>query len=181
MDNNLTAALIDSALDNGFDHAGPLDASTLTVMAEVREMCAVNRCGKYGASWSCPPGCGTLEELESRMGQYRTGLLVQTVGMMEDDFDYETIVATEQRHRENLERFTSVVLVAFPNAFPMAAGSCNLCEKCTYPDAPCRFPDQVFPSMEACGLMVNQVCRDNGMKYNHGKHTICFTSCYLTE
>ncbi len=177
----MTEKLIGSALENGFSHAGMLDTATLKTLPEVREMCAVNRCGKYGASWSCPPGCGTIEELEARMHRYSKGIIVQTVGVMEDDFDYEAIVDTEQRHRENLEKFTPVVLAQFPNAFPMTAGSCSRCEKCTYPEAPCRFPDKVFPSMEACGLMVNQVCKDNGMKYNHGRHTISFTSCYLTE
>lgn len=177
----MTETLISAALENGFNDAGMLDASTLKPLPEVREMCAVNRCRKYGASWSCPPACGTIEELEARMHKYSRGIIVQTVGVMEDDFDYEAIVDTDARHKENLDRFTPIVLELYPNAFPMMAGTCTRCEKCTYPDAPCRFPDKVFPSMEACGLMVNQVCKDNGMKYNHGRHTICFTSCYLTE
>ena len=31
--------------------------------AEVRGMCEANRCGRYGTSWSCPPGCGDWEAL----------------------------------------------------------------------------------------------------------------------
>ena len=32
--------------------------------------------------------------------------------------------------------------------------SCGICKTCTYPDAPCRFPDRARRSMEACGIDV---------------------------
>ena len=56
---------------------------------------------------------------------------------------------------------------------------CGICEKCTYPDAPCRFPDRAFPSMEACGLVVNDVCKASGIPYNYGPRTMTFTGCVL--
>jgi hypothetical protein len=34
---------------------------------------------------------------------------------------------------------------------------------------------------EAAGLVVNAVCTKNGMKYNHGPNTICYTACFLLE
>ncbi|MDR1217403.1 MAG: DUF2284 domain-containing protein [Oscillospiraceae bacterium] len=55
----------------------------------------------------------------------------------------------------------------------------DLMTPCVYPDAPCRFPDKLAYSMEACGLFVSRVCTDNGLKYNHGKDTICYTACFL--
>ena len=33
--------------------------------------------------------------------------------------------------------------------------------------------------MEAYGLMVNQVCLDNGLHYNYGPNTIAYTGCFL--
>ena len=35
--------------------------------------------------------------------------------------------------------------------------------------------------MSAYGLFVSQVCKDNGMEYNHGKDTMTYSSCYLLE
>ena len=64
---------------------------------------------------------------------------------------------------------------------PIGAGCCTKCKVCTYPDAPCRFPDQAFSSMEAYGMLVTQVCKANGLEYYYGPCTIAYTSCYLLE
>lgn len=173
--------MMQAALDQGFTHAGPMEASTLKFRPEVRQMCAADRCQMYGRTWACPPGCGSLEDMEERVKGYYRGFIVETVGQLEDDFDYETMLETEKLHNASFQRLIPVVRKIFPRAIPMAAGSCTRCEECTYPDAPCRFPELVWPSMEACGLIVSDVCRDNGMKYNHGKGTICFISCFLTD
>lgn len=46
----------------GFTEVAPVKIEDLVPMPEIREMCAVDRCGSYGRKWSCPPYCGTLEE-----------------------------------------------------------------------------------------------------------------------
>ena len=81
--------ILSLALQAGFSQAAPLDMSALTALEEVRAMCAADRCRAYGRTWSCPPGCGTLEENQARMRSYSNGILVQTTGSMEDDFDVE--------------------------------------------------------------------------------------------
>ena len=48
----------------------------------------------------CPPGCGSLEECEAKVRQYRYGIIVQTVGELEDAFDGEGMMETEARHKE---------------------------------------------------------------------------------
>ena len=162
----------------GFTAAAPLDPATLHFLPEVREMCAADRCHSYNRSWSCPPAAGTQAEIEARR-RYTRGLLVQTVGEREDEFDFEAIQATEQRHEANFQAMTRAMRAEFADLLPMGVGACHRCERCTWPDAPCRFPELVWPPMEACGLMVSQVCRDNGLAYYYGPTAISFTSCYL--
>ena len=43
----------------------------------------------------------------------------------------------------------------------------------------CRFPERMHSSMEANGLFVSQVCKDNGVKYYYGPDSICFVGCFL--
>ena len=83
--------LADLARDAGFTNWAKLDVSTIDLKQEVRDMCAVNTCGMYNKRWSCPPGCGTLEECRERMRGYSRGILVQTVGTLEDEMDYESM------------------------------------------------------------------------------------------
>lgn len=174
-------ALIDEALEVGFSQAGELNCQALEFMPEVRDMCAADRCHSYGKSWTCPPGCGTIEETALKAAEYSCGLLVQTIGKLEDDFDWETIEKTSLQHRENFERFTEILCKRYPKIMPMGAGACSLCPECTYPDAPCRFPERAFPPMEAYGLFVSKVCTLSGIAYNNGPQTITFTSCYLFD
>ena len=75
------------AAENGFSHWAAADMSALTPRQDVRDMCRADRCGRWNASWSCPPACGTLEQAAKRMACYSNGVLVQTIGRLQDDFD----------------------------------------------------------------------------------------------
>ena len=173
--------LITEAKALGFTHAGALNMDALVFMPEVREMCAANRCHQYGTNWTCPPGCGSIEDAAARASKYTFGLLVQTVGRLEDDFDYEIIQSTGDQHKDNFIRLAEHVRERYPDMLPMGAGGCRICDTCTYPDAPCRCPDRAIPSMEAYGLWVSKVCELSGVPYYHGKLTVTYTSCYLLK
>ncbi|MCL2299030.1 MAG: DUF2284 domain-containing protein [Firmicutes bacterium] len=172
-------ALIDRALAFGFSHAGGLDAATLNPRPEVRDMCAADRCRSYGKSWMCPPACPSLEENKARLAKYKTGILVQTTGTPEDDFDLEGMVEIGREQMRRFHAFHKVLRAEFPGMLALGSGVCHLCEACAYPGAPCRRPEDAVPSMEAFGLVVSDTCRDNGLKYNYGPGTMTFTGCYL--
>ncbi|MCL2513371.1 MAG: DUF2284 domain-containing protein [Oscillospiraceae bacterium] len=176
-----TEKLVGEALKNGFSQAGELNVDALEFMPEVREMCSVDRCHQYGKSWRCPPGCGSIEDAAAMAAQYSFGILVQTIGKMEDDFDYETIRETGSKHRENFALLVGRLKKRYPDMLPMGAGTCGICKTCTYPGAPCRFPDKSIASMEAYGLWVSKVCELSGVPYNNGRQTITYTSCYLLK
>jgi predicted metal-binding protein len=55
------------------------------------------------------------------------------------------------------------------------------CKTCTYPDAPCRFPEKMSASMEALGMVVSDVCKDNNLPYYYGAGTLTFVGCVLLE
>ena len=173
--------LLQLALETGFTHAAPLDIAAIDLKPEVRQMCADNLCGQYGKRWSCPPGCGELEVLRQRLARYSTGILVQTVGQLEDSFDAEGMMAAEQAHKAHLVALQKRLLPHYPRLRVVGAGCCTICTTCTYPDAPCRFPDQQVVSMEAYGMLVTEVCRQNGLNYHHGPATVTYTGCFLLE
>ena len=172
-------ALLEEAKAAGFEVAAPLDVKTLKFLPEVREMCSADRCRSYDRSWSCPPACGTLEEISGRCRGYSRGMLVQSVGRREDEFDFESIARVEEEHKRRFNALVRRYAALGVDNLSMGAGACTICEKCTWPDAPCRFPELVHPSMEASGLFVSQVCRDNGVKYYYGPDSICFVACFL--
>lgn len=165
----------------GFTNAAYLDPQKIELLQEVRGMCEVNRCGQYGRTWSCPPGCGTLEELEEKLRSYPYGVLLQVTGQMEDDYDAETIEATERACKEATERLAETLRGRCHRVLPLSAGGCERCQDCTYPDAPCRFPKTLAPSLEACGMLVSRECERAGIPYYYGPQTMTFTSAILLE
>ena len=156
-----------------------LNMEALVFMPEVRDMCAADKCRSYGKNWCCPPACGSVEDIAERIKGYSYGIIVQTVGKMEDEFDYEAIEETAKIHKAGFAEFVKVLKKDFPDMLPMGAGTCTICPKCSYPDEPCRHPDDAIVSMEAYGLWVSRVCEMSDIPYNNGKNTITYTSCCL--
>jgi predicted metal-binding protein len=171
--------LVERALKHGFSHASLLSASTLEVRSEVRDMCRADKCNRYGKNWMCPPHCGTLEDNERRVSEYESGLIVQTTGELEDDFDYEAMRDAGLRQKGLFDSFRDELLNDYPGLLPLANGTCEVCEKCACPDSSCRFPEKAISSMEAFGLVVSDVCEKNGLGYYYGPKTITYTGCYL--
>ena len=163
----------------GFEGVCPLNMKSLRVLPEVREMCAADRCRVYGRSWGCPPACGSPEHCAERIAAYEAGILVQTVGTLEDQFDMEGIAAAQEKHARRFEVLARQMRRLRPDCLPLGAGKCGRCLVCTYPDKPCRYPGKCLSSMEAYGLLVSEVCTASGLPYYRGEGTITFTSCVL--
>jgi len=163
----------------GFDKTAPLTRDALIFREEVRAMCRADRCRSYNKTWSCPPGCGTLDEMRDKVSAYTDGIIVETIGKMEDEFDFESIEEAAALHKNRFSALTAALRKEGHHILPMGAGRCTICKDCTYPDAPCRFPERAAPSMEAAGLLVSDVCERCGIPYYNGKNTTTFISCVL--
>ena len=167
------------AEETGFSHSAAIDMDSLVFRPEVREMCSADKCHSYGKSWSCPPAVGSLERITERAANYKGGIIVQTTGALENDFDMESIRKIMIRHKRNFSSLVRQVRQIAADCLPMGAGACYVCRQCSYPDSPCRHPDRMFSSMEAYGLLVSDVCLKSGLQYNYGKNTMTYTSCIL--
>lgn len=167
------------AEDTGFTACAPLEASDIELKEEVRDMCASNACGQYGKNWSCPPGCGTMEDCRRRLQGFTRGILVQTVGEIEDSYDFEAMMEAEAAHREHFQEMYAVLRRQRERVLALGSGCCGRCASCTYPAQPCRFPEEMTSSMEAFGILVLEVCRTSGLPYYYGPDHIAYTGCFL--
>lgn len=169
------------AMDCGFSHVGDLDVKTIVLRKEVRDACEENKCHAYATNWSCPPACGTLDECEKRISGYHNGLILQTTGELEDNFDVETMMETAQNHGETFKKYSKKLKEKYPDAVIISDGACTICKECTYPDNPCRFPELMTSSMEALGMVVSDVCTANDIPYYYGANTITYVGCVLID
>ncbi|SHJ06913.1 DUF2284 domain-containing protein [Parasporobacterium paucivorans] len=173
--------VIIEAKEAGFTEAAILDPETINLMPEVRDMCSANTCGQYDKNWSCPPGCGTLEECRENVSGFKRGIIVQTVGELEDEWDFEGMVEIEKGHKKVFMKFADELRTKYGKILCLGDGPCAVCEECTFPEKPCRLPEKKVSAMEAYGILVSDVCKKNGLGYYFGRCKVAFISCYLFE
>ena len=171
--------LLTLANEIGFSRAAAVDIRSLRAQEEVRQLCAANRCQSYGKNWSCPPYTGAPSTLQKQLDRCTGGIVVQTTGELEDEFDMEGIGRIMQQHSRNFVTLARQARLLYPNVLSLSAGPCTVCRRCTCPDRPCRFPKKRLSSMEAYGLMVSDVCRAARLPYFTGNKTMTFISCIL--
>ena len=173
--------IIEQAKHYGFDEAAYLNVSSINLYDEVRNMCEENKCRQYNTNWSCPPGCGDLEEGRQKLANYSMGVIVQTVGEIEDSLDYESMMDIEKKHKKHFYYFYKIIKETYKDALAFGSGCCTVCSKCTYPKDKCRFPKQCVSSMEAYGMLVSEICKLNNIKYYYGLNKIAYTSCFVIK
>lgn len=111
-------------------------------------MCEMNTCQMYGRTWACPPATGTVEECKKRIQQYDRMLVLTGKYELEDSFDFEGMMEAAKRFSGACRNFDKAAKPYFKSYLMFSNEGCDLCSKCTYPDAPCRFPDRVHGSLE---------------------------------
>ena len=126
------------AKELGFSEAAPVVPADLKPNAEVRAMCAADKCHAYGKNWTCPPECGSLEECAARISAKTRGILVQSVAQLEDSFDIEGMMEAEQDHTARFHTLADRAHAEEKGALCLGTGGCRICGKCAYPEK-CRF------------------------------------------
>ena len=180
-EDDLQTQMRELALAAGFDRVGFCAARDLEVNPLVREACAADRCHQFGRNWVCPPACGSLEDYSAQFATRRQAAVVQTVGVLEDEYDFEGMMAAQDLHQQQFAALVEKIREAelADGVLFLAAGACTICSECTYPDEPCRFPERALVSMEATGLVVSEVCEKAGLPYYDGKGRITYSACLV--
>ncbi|HIS27794.1 MAG TPA: DUF2284 domain-containing protein [Candidatus Pullilachnospira intestinigallinarum] len=158
------------ALSEVFSHAGvfqygTVDTASIAFSGEVRRMCEVNTCRQYGRTWACPPGLGTLAECQKRIQSYEKMVVFSARYDLEDSFDYEGMMAGMSAFREVCRAIHRKVQPLLEHFLILSNEGCDLCSKCTYPEAPCRFPDRSHGSIEGYGILVSDLAGQAGINY----------------
>ncbi|MBQ9952361.1 MAG: DUF2284 domain-containing protein [Clostridia bacterium] len=171
---NLTADVLFSV---GVTSFGVISTASIEFSQDVRSYCEGNMCRSYGKTWACPPAVGTVDECREKVLAYRHALVFASVYPLEDSFDFE---AMAEGHREFKRVCDRLAAHCSGDYLLLSNEGCVRCASCTYPDAPCRFPEKLFPSIEGFGVWVNRLAASAGISYNAGPNTVSYFGmlCY---
>ena len=151
-----------------------IETADIPFSSAVVSMCRENRCGKYGTCWTCPPGVGNPAELENKIKSYKNACVFTCKYDIEDSFDLEGMFEAGKSTRLVLDNIIEKLTANNEKFMAFGCSGCNICKKCTYPNAPCRYPERAIPSVEACGIHVSNLAKKAGINYINGTNTITY-------
>jgi len=168
---------------HGFDGCGVVAVKDFVFEKSLHDMCATNQCGNFDTNWSCPPGVGSYQELLERIRSFDRGLVVQSVWDIDDSFDIEGMMRSQEQHNAMMRSLIEDLYPLLKNGkkLTLSAGACSLCKTCSYVEnKPCRMPERAFGAVEAHGIDVAALLERCDLKYNNGPNTVSYVGMVLT-
>lgn len=175
-------ALIDLAVEEGFAAAAVIDTQQIPFDPMFRPFCAENLCGQYGVNHSCPPDCGTPEQMKARLLDKKQALVLQTIWQIEDLTDQAAIKEAKAGHNAAELRLVKRLRQQGINGVIVGASGCALCKPCRKAQGQsCVFPDLQYSCMSAYCIFVKKLADRCGMEYDCGQGLLAFFGLYAMD
>lgn len=160
----------------GAHRAEIVETKDISMDASFRTLCESNACGNYGKCYMCPPDVGEINELMNEIRTYKQALVYQTVGQLEDSYDFEGMMDAGQKHNDLAQQVREETSQAgYTDVLHLGAGGCRVCSVCGQKTGePCRHPDKAMASLEAYGINVSELAGLCGMRYINGLNTVTY-------
>lgn len=155
-----------------------IDPQQIEFSERIRYVCE-HECTMYGKSWACPPAVGSVAECREKVLSYPAGLVFTTLTEVEDIADLEATLATRAPHEKITRQVRDILRQYSHDVLTLSTEACAICEHCTYPNAPCRNPDRMFPCVESYGVVATDLAEKNGIEFYNGNLVTWFSVlCY---
>ena len=153
------------AEEEGFSVAF-IDTDKIVQNPSFRKFCEDNLCGKYNVNYSCPPDCGTVEEVQERLKAGKRALVLQTIWEIGSYDNKEGIQKSKKAHNAAILRFTEKLRQAGVQGYCLGYGGCPLCDPCKRAsNEPCAHPDKKISCMSAYCIDVAKLAEKCGLEF----------------
>ena len=155
-----------------------LPESALSFSERVRYICETE-CPRYGKSWACPPGVGTVEKCREICNKYDEVFVFTTMAEVQDIANMEETLATRSGHEAVTRQIREIFQEYSFQTLAMSGESCAICRECAYPNGPCRHPDQMIPCIEGYGIVVPLLAEKAGIVFDNGGNVVTWFGVVL--
>ena len=157
--------LLELAREEGF-YAAVIPAADVPVDPKFREFCEQNLCGQYGANYSCPPDCGSVEALHRTILEQEKALVISTIWDIESYEDKCAVRHAKETHNAAVLRLMAKVKAAGCSGFCTGYNGCPLCDPCKRKEnLPCAHPDKRISCMSAYCIDVAKLADRCGLEF----------------
>ncbi len=163
----MNASYIDFAKEIGFTEGAFFDPKALSFedSAILRDGCKANDCGFYGRYWTCPPGVGSEKKVSAKIRSFDRGLILQMLTeAVSCDLQPELFADLSHTFNDMTTMVKEELEKEVGNVFTLGMSNCGICETCTYPKSPCRFPDRMIPCISGHCVNVYRLWDSTGFR-----------------
>ena len=166
------------ARELGFEEIGFLDVRDLVFRHEYRKFCEDNLCGNFGSNYSCPPNCGTPEEMQAKAEAFRYGIVLRSQWSVENTADKAVAASCKAVHNRRTREF--VRRRGDGTFLVMAGGSCDLCPTCQAAiGGTCPHPEAAWSCLSAYCIDVAALAQSAGVDFQWDPKRLSYYSVYL--
>lgn len=174
--------MLELAIREGFANAAIVNTEDIVFDPSFRPYCAENLCGQYSANYSCPPDCGTPEEMKARVLAHRRALVLQSMWQVRDYSDAPVIKQAKKGHNAAELRVVKAMRQAGHDGLIVGASGCALCTPCAQTEGlPCKYPDLRFSCMSAYCVFVKKLADKCAMEYDCGEGLLALFGMYVFD
>ena len=174
--------IIELSIAEGFYGAEVISTDKIVFDASFRPYCEENLCGQYGANYSCPPDCGTPEQMKQRVLAYKKALVVSTEWEIEDFTQTDKLKEAKALHNAAMLRVIKKLKNEGHNGVMIGASGCTLCKPCKLASGePCEHPDMMYSCMAAYCIWVKKLAEDCNMNYDYKNKILPFFGMYVFD
>lgn len=174
--------MIRMAAEEGFAAAAVIRTEEIPLDASFRPLCEENLCGKFGVNYSCPPDCGSPEQMRERLLSKKHALVLQTIWEIADYGDNKAIKEAKGAHNAATIRLAKRLRAEGCEGFLVGASGCSLCDPCELVEhRPCRFPEFQYSCMSAYCVFVRELTEKCGIEYDCGSGLLAFFGMYVYD
>lgn len=202
------SVLLSLAWEIGLHKTAVIPVSQIQFNPSFRSYCEENKCGNYNNNYSCPPDCGSQEDMKNRVLRYKNALVMQSTWKYDSLSNTSLLKKYKLQHIELVDKFLQKVFsslenlsaISHPNNFPdsfseellneppdelsdgllVSAGPCMLCEPCAKTKGePCRFPEKKNSCLSAYCIDAAALAASAGMTCWYEDNTVAYFSVYI--
>lgn len=171
-----------AALEEGFREAEIINTDKIVFDAAFRPYCEENLCGQYGANHSCPPDCGTPEQMKQKVLAHKKALVIKTEWEIEDFSQADRLKEIRLLHNAAMFRLIDRLKADGHNGFMIGSSGCMLCQPCKKINGePCKHPDKMYSCMSAYCIYVKKLAEDCNMSYDYKNKILPFFGMYVFD
>ena len=176
MNQNEENKFIDLAKNSKFNKVAVIDTSTITFNPIFRMYCKENLCGQYNNNYSCPPFCGTFEQMKNKVVSYKKAIVFQSKFTIKNLKDTQAIKDAQKWH--NTMMFKVINDSNKQDGLLIGASHCMLCDSCEKKQK-CKHPELSYSCLSAYCIDVKELAELCCMDYDFKDNTLYLFGLYL--